>query len=58
MCRLLFHCQKAACTFTETRLILNTMMIIPLVQVLYYDGIVKTNMIGFGWSSGLQTDER
>ncbi len=48
MCRLLFHCQKAACTFTETRLILNTMMIIPLVQVLYYDGIVKTNMIGFG----------
>ena len=48
MCRLLSHCQKAACTFAEARLILNTMMIIPLVQVLYYDGIVKTNMIGFG----------
>ena len=32
----------------EARLILNTMMIILPNQVLYYDGIVKTNMIGFG----------
>ncbi len=40
MCRLLSHCQKAACTFTEARLILNT-MIIPPNQVLYYDGIGK-----------------
>ena len=40
--------KKQPALFTETRLILNTMMIIPLVQVLYYDGIVKTNMIGFG----------
>ena len=38
MCRLLFHCQKAACTFVEARLILSTMIILPN-QVLYYDGI-------------------
>ena len=41
LCRLLSHCQKAACTFTEVRLILNTMLIIPPNQVLYYNGIVK-----------------
>ena len=40
LCRLLFHCQKAACTFMEARLILST-MIIPPNQVLYYDGIGK-----------------
>ena len=40
LCRLLFHCQKAACTFMEARLILSTMIILPN-QVLYYNGIVK-----------------
>ena len=38
LCGLLPHCQKAAGTFTEARLILSTMIILPN-QVLYYNGI-------------------
>ena len=56
LCRLLFHCQKAACTFTEAQLILST-MIIPRIRF-YTMTALATDMIGFGWSSGLQPDKR